>query len=523
YALKYEKYPPHGGPAGLGRLTSQSLDEAVLLISAAMACDLIGDAPGVSREDYGIIVKKLLIPAAKHVEGYNFGVHNIQIWHAVSALSAAALAGNDGMAQRSIKSLSDQIDKGITPDGFWYEMSSGYHLYAMKPLSVLAAICKNKGVDLCSRPSFIKFFKVLPKMTLPDFSLPPINDYRHNVNLSEMTAGAALAKYALNDPYFDGLTDALIARSGDLNSFERNFFIYHRSEADKKGGGDLWKPPEESVHFPASGVTVLRKAGKYALVKYHGFSGGHDHFDRPEIFYFDGRKELFPDLGTVPYGHPLYQSWYRTTEAHNTMMVDGLQENRAACTPTAFVNDRDYTGLTVDCTSLYEGVDIRRTVILMESGLVDIVSAKSEGSHTYDLFLHVNSPNDAALEFKGGEPIKGVSPNKEIAFYSKSEPGRGKSISFQSAGESSPSAVSNFMTSGRADLYEGLSTGFHPDEKIPVVLLRAVGKTALFVTSTTSNNVNQNGDVKKDGYNVLIDLGNGRKLNIDSSVGLINK
>ena len=482
YAENYSKYPPHGGPAGLGRITSQSLDEAVWLVNAAAAYDLIADAQCMSDEDRNEIEKKLFLPAARHIRNYPFGIHNIQVWESVAMLMAGILADSHIFTMNAMNTLRDEIVKGITSEGLWYETSVGYHLYAMKPFSMLAVICRNRGLDLCDNPKFKRYFTVLPEIALPDISLPAINDYRHSVRLTEMMAGAVAARYAFGDTSLDPLIGAL---GGELKwePPERGAFIYYRSpEVELKPFA--WKPPKGSRHLPGSGITVLRRDGLYALIKYNPFSGGHDHADRLEVIFHTGGSELFTDLGTVPYGHPLYRSWYRKTEAHNTIMVDGKQQNRAACTPLHFYDEPDFAGVTVECNEIYEGVSIRRTLVLAGGALIDVTTAKSAAPHTYDWFLHVNSVNDQNWKILNDSPVDAMSPNPEIVLKERIGVENQYTIVFSAPDLSAPTNNTAFYTIKPSVLYKGFATGFFPDEKMPLAMWRQKGLDAAFIAVT---------------------------------------
>jgi hypothetical protein len=516
YADNYKKYPPHGGPAGLGRLTSQSLDEAVLLINAAAAYDLIADSPVMSYADRDAVTRKFLVPAARHVEGYPFGIHNIQVWQSTAMLVSGLLAGNSELTDRATATLRDEIDKGITPEGLWFETSVGYHIYAMKPFSVLAVVCRNQQLNVCDNPKFRKIFTVLPEITMPNnFALPPINDYRHNVNLAEMLPGAVAARYAFGDEYLDSLIYVLLGKNQSIWTF-----MYLRRPVSNSKSPE-WTPPVKSSHLPGSGLTVLRRDGMYALIKYNRSQGGHDHNDRLEVLFNPGDGELYPDLGTVPYGHPLYRAYYRRTEAHNTIMVDGQQQYPSACDPLFFCDESDFTGVTVECKEIYDGVTVRRTLALTGDSLIDVTVVSSSADHTYDWFLHINSKDDKNwAAFPAKSPIDAVSPNPEIVLRSQTTPKNGDTIFFQPASQSIPMDNITFYSSAPSSMYKGFATGYAPDEKMPFIMWRQEGKAAVFA-AITSRGAKYNPKSTFTDKKMTIETPAGRKIVISFSDGKI--
>ncbi|MEW6202010.1 MAG: alginate lyase family protein [bacterium] len=482
YAKNYGRYPPQGGPAGLGRITSQSLNEAVWLINAATAYDLVADAQCMSDKDRELILKKLFVPAARHIRSFPFGIHNIQVWHSVAMLTAGLLGDSNSLTEEAMNTLCDEIEEGITKDGLWYETSVGYHLYAMKPFSMLAAIYRNRGLELCDSEKFRRYFTVLPEIAMPDLSLPAINDYRHSVRLAEMTAGAVAARYVFNDTSFD----PLIRKLGDeLNwdALERTAFVYYRVP-EAKTEPQLWQLPKNSRHLPDSGITILRRNGLYALIKYNAYSGGHDHNDRLGVIFHSGDRKLFPDLGTVPYGHPLYRSWYRRTEAHNTIMVDGKQQEQTGCAPLGFYDEDDFTAVAVECGEIYSGVSIRRILLLADGALVDVTAANSAAHHTYDWFLHINSGDEMKWKSPGDSHVDALPPNPEIALSERIGFENETSVSFHSTEAGTPAETISFYTIKPSALYLGSATGFSPDEKMPIVMWRQEGTDGVFIAVT---------------------------------------
>jgi len=487
YAKLYYRYPPHGGPAGLGRITGQSLNEAVWLISATMAFDLIADSPCMTEKDEKAIAKKLFIPAAQHIENYNFGVHNIQVWSDVAMLMAGLLSRKNHFIRNPLSDLEIQIAEGIREEGMWFETSLGYHLYAMRPFYVLAAICRNRGLEVCGNPKFRKYFTALANFVMPDMSFPSINDGSGGT-LSAMAQGIVMARYAFDDESLDSLIQYL----GDELKWKPGLQympVYYR---DPGGEPERWKPPETSSHMPDTGLTILRRDGMYALLKYNKKGTGHDHFDRLGIIFHDGERELFPDLGTVPYAHPLYKSWYKRTEAHNTLMVDGMQHTLDECEPPVFYDERSFVGVTVECGGVYEGVTMRRTLALAGGALIDVMVADSEQERTYDWLLRANAGFEAGME--DAPVIDAPSPNENIEFTQRQRMEGPVSVGWPALKGSGKEAVTNlvyFTPWQESELYRGRSVGSRGDVRIPILMWRQKGRRAVFaaVTSTAPDRI----------------------------------
>lgn len=485
YAKNYYKYPAHGGPAGLGRITGQSLNEAVWLIDAATTFDLIAGAPCMSERDRENIFDKLFIPAAQHIEGYPFGVHNIQVWSDVAMLMAGLLAGKSHFVDIATADLRLQIDQGIRAEGFWYETSVGYHTYAMRPFMALAAVCRNRGLDVCDSPKLKKYFTVLNELAMPDMTLPSINDGSRGNTLAGAVAGPVTARYAFDDPSLD----SFIKTVGDIKNLYSGHpfttFYYRAPDGDVPD----WDAPSKSSHLPDAGLTVLRRDGKYALIKYNPECRSHDHYDRLGIIFHDGARELFPDPGTPLYGHPLYRGWYQRTEAHNTLMVDGKQQARVGCAPLRFYDEPAFTAVTVQCNTVYDGVTMRRTIALAAGALIDITVADSADQHTYDWFLHANVPLDDVASAAPAVADAAV-PNDQITITSSGTLAQPETITWPPLRPGDPEAYTALLQCTPwqpGELLRGRATAFLTDTTQPILIWRQRGKTATFAAVTSGS------------------------------------
>ena len=62
-----------------------------------------------------------------------------------------------------------------------------------------------------------------------------------------------------------------------------------------------------------------------------GFAWNHAHPDAGSFILFHGGKPLIIDSGNCSYSRREYSSYYRTSRAHNVILVDGEAENPEAC------------------------------------------------------------------------------------------------------------------------------------------------------------------------------------------------
>lgn len=496
YAKNYSSYPPQGGPAGLGRITAQSLGEAGWLIRACATLDLLAGGGALSQKDIKNIVKHLIVPAAEHVRMFPFGIHNIQVWHSVSMLAAGLVSGRESLVEFALEDLEKQIEQGITDEGLWYERSVGYHFFVLKPFQALAAVCRNSGLEVCDRPKLKKLFTGIVPLVMPDGSLPALNDGGRGNSIHDALDSLVTARWAYGDASLDSIINHLGASEGWSRTGDA-VFMYYMPPAESP---PEWSPPHAPAHLPDTGITVLRLDGQYALLKYNPPCGGHDHYDRLGLIYYTGGRELLPDRGTVAYGHPLYRSWYRTTEAHNTIMVDGKQQLRVPCDPLAYENNKYLTGVSVECKGLYEHVNAMRSVALTGAGMIDVTYVEAARDHTIDWFLHTNSPAPAPKSVYNKE-----SPNPEMKFSVRMEFINSMTSFWIRRDENQENVATTFTPFSRSTVYEGTATGFYPDGRLPVMMWRQEGDQALFVACSGTDEVFP--EARLEGDEVVVEAG----------------
>ena len=104
---------------------------------------------------------------------------------------------------------------------------------------------------------------------------------------------------------------------------------------DRDLSGKAAPVESKSVNFFGVGYGILRQttaAGTTSLLLEYGPVCSHGHPDKLclDLYAFDER--LIPDPGCVWYEQPIYRQWYRTTLAHNTLVVDELDQSWPAQT-----------------------------------------------------------------------------------------------------------------------------------------------------------------------------------------------
>jgi hypothetical protein len=379
YAARYLDYPLHTttneAKIGGGRVGPQTLDEAVWLIPMAQGADLVWDA--LSDADRAVISQKLFLPAARDVIlPHRLGIHNIQCWKNSAVGLTGLLLGDDALTRAAIddpdRGFRAQMAKGVQGDGVWFEGAWGYHFYTLNALWPLAEAARNSGIDLYGAP-LRKMFLAPIRLAMPNMVLPAFND-------------------SAETPVRNALYELAYARYKDPT------FLTALPGSDRPSEFALWFRPADvpltfvsrdtrSRNFPDSGYAILTRGGTWLCLKYGPHGGGHGHPDKNTFILYARDRVLFPDPGTRPYGSPLHGEWDRATIAHNTLTVDGKNQNPATGKLLAFGDDYAVT----DAGAIYPGVRFVRTVAMVSEKLIVFLDRiTADGPHTFDLANHLD-------------------------------------------------------------------------------------------------------------------------------------
>jgi hypothetical protein len=189
---------------------------------------------------------------------------------------------------------------------------------------------------------------------------------------------------------------------------------------------------------------------------------------------------LADDPGTANYGVPIQEGWYKTTLAHNTLVVDQANQRAATGKLLAFSEDSGagVPAVLADAGPIYEGVTFRRAAFLLPGGtaaFLDVVRAADGKERTLDLALH--SPGAAAAPPAGFSPatageIPGYSYLRDLRSLNVTGP-----LSTALAdGESGATRVALAPLDGLAlTCMVGTGVGRNTEDRVPALIARRRG------------------------------------------------
>ena len=276
--------------------------------------------------------------------------------------------------------LINDMDIQVFPDGASYELTPGYQIsiasWFLDAYKVAGKFGRSLDPEL--EAGIRRMYDWCVSVNRPDFTFPSISD-----------AGSLDGKFG----------DALTGPGAILDSESATWIGTEGAEGS---------PPDyTSIAHRDSGYFVMR-SGWDRDARYLLFEGGpygrfHQHEDMLSFDLYAHGLPFIVDPGIASYYPNAWTSFYKTTEAHNTVLVDGCGQNRGAGTVAEWVESaRDKTVWRSDERSDvaiatydagYAGLDAdvahRRVVMFVKPDYFLIFDELTgEGRRTYEALFH---------------------------------------------------------------------------------------------------------------------------------------
>ena len=343
--------------------------------------------------------------------------------------------------------LIEQLARHVRRDGVYFEQSSYYHRYTTDfYLHLLILLRSNREAappELES--SLIRLLDHLMYITRPDGSTPlfgdddggrlitlslrPANDFR-----TTLATGAVLFERA---DYKYVATDAM----------EEALWLLGANAVRALDQLEPTQPSEQSKAFHDGGYYVMRdgwtNTSNYLLVDCgpHGtLNCGHAHADALSIELAVGGRTILLDPGTYTYtGSGEMRDWFRSSQAHNTLTIDGESSSVSAgpfswktvahCETVDWINQEVFDfieGRHDGYARLPEPTTHSRSIILLKQNYWIIRDKlSSRGDHRADLWFHFDPAVNPLIEVTGEQQtmVSATAANQGLDIYVFGEKG----------------------------------------------------------------------------------------------------
>ena len=440
YTDLYLGYPNADNVLGPSRPFFSTYLESIWLLQLCIALDLLElGAPSERIAKLGADVRDRLVePSAALIASYDEGLSNRQVWNNAAMMAAGLMLGDTRLvdaASAGPSGLGVHLAEGLLADGSWYE-GENYHLFAHRGLwyGVRIAETNDRTLAPAHASRFREGFAAPFRTLLPDLTFPSRRDSQYAISVRQprvaescelglargMDDRLASMLARLYDPDVPRAETGRHATSADV---ERNLPPTGLSRADLSWRSLLVAlpelPPLVAAPFPsdllsAQGIAILRREEgcTYVALDYGHSGGGHGHPDRLNLLLIDGHIRWFDDPGTGSYVDDTLH-WYRSTLAHTAPLVDARSQPPVHGSLIAF-DDDGRMGWASAAVRLLPDLVARRSVVLMEDYLIDMLEWEGGASHEVGLPLHGVDAVDAlalplprqAARIRGGEAME---------------------------------------------------------------------------------------------------------------------
>ncbi len=313
------------------------------------------------------------------------------------ATSCPDMPGADLFLSTAKERLAKQLDSIIDNDGILVENSPFYHLYSLELLREINRYAIQHNITVSDKfdSKIEEMISYVTYILQPNREVPMLGaSIERKVNLA-----GQYKEMAMSDPYL--------------------LYVLTQGKQGKV-------PPDLNKCYPAAGQTIMRSGwGKgtnfedqtQIVFDVGNYRTNHSDLDALSFSLYSNGIALMPDSGLYTYNlEDPYIPYFRGTAAHNTVVVDGMDQKPYSAIAGAFLEGDGYAYQAGE-HELYNGVSHQRSMALLGHNIVLIVDHLiSDKEHKYEQMFHLFA--DANLDINGLTVTgSGSDPNQSITIY----------------------------------------------------------------------------------------------------------
>jgi hypothetical protein len=458
---RHDRWGRKGALASIGGWRyAQLLDEAVALIDLSKAYDLI--AGGLAANERKTIEEKLLGCVARNIQQYQYfsdPKNNHRTWLNAAYANVGTAIGDEKLLRDAVYAqggLLWQLDNSVTSDGLWYEGTMAYQFYALQAVMFTLDAAKRAGWNFADNVRLKSLWLSPMRMTYPNGAFPVFHD-SDPVSLAGYGWAYQWAYRYFREPRFAGLAGAA------------------KEEA----------APLESANLTGIGLGVLRRENGgnplCAMIDYGIHGEGHGHPDKLNIVLYGLGRELALDPGRISYSVPEYQTWCRTTAAHNTVVIDGKDQQADTGRMLFFTETPQYSAILAASDGAYPGYALRRFLVLADDLLVDVFAVRGERKAQIDWFLHSRGGLESNLTLAGRTEPLGAANGYQHLKELQQTAGAADAVCWFTQEDKRFYRV-HCPDGPDTSCVSGIGIGYRLDDRVPFLLRRRGAASTVFVT-----------------------------------------
>jgi hypothetical protein len=233
---------------------------------------------------------------------------------------------------RGLRTLTDALAEQVLADGMHFELSFGYHLLVTELVLTALRACQAAGREV---PAALAgpaeaLVAVISAALLPDGTLPDLNDNDDGTAVPVRVGAGPRSRSIL------GLGSGIFSRPDwewqARGCSEARWWLVGGRVPRPTASTWPARPPVPDVLLHAAGLSISRTSwdasADVLLFDSHRDpfpASGHDHASLLQVLLWMDGREVLIDAGTYRYnGDAEKRNRLRSSEAHNTIEVDGL-------------------------------------------------------------------------------------------------------------------------------------------------------------------------------------------------------
>ncbi len=298
---------------------ASALEVAFRALSCMWVLHLCGSAlSGATRELLGTGLLQHGVAIRHNLSTY-FAPNTHILGEGVALHALGIVLGRDSWRRQGAAIVSRQFIAQIEADGFHFERTTYYHVYALDMFLFHYLLA---GRPAAYEPILIRMAKLLESLLDAERAIPVIGDddggrFFHPYGERNRFANATLATCATLFP-----AAGLSARQADLS--EQGIWWIGPATLHEQSLPDL------SEHWASSGLTVFRRGAARVIFDCGEMSrggAGHSHADALTVTLSLDGQEILTDPGAFTYvSDAPARDWFRGTGSHSTVRLGGLDQ-----------------------------------------------------------------------------------------------------------------------------------------------------------------------------------------------------
>ena len=276
---------------------------------------------------------------------------------------------SDSLINTSIKILEHHINHAFYKDGGNVEQMFGYYPFEAHIFRDAYLLCKNYNINQPQgiEELLLKMQRFISSVQQPNHTMPPVNDSY------EMPTNTILETLA-------SVSNTSLHNNSNISSYFSETQIGIIKQKNKNSSWYILANPAKTI-------------------------GAHSHAGRLALNIWYNNTPIIKESGCCNYDNPLLYKWYRTSTAHNTVLIDNKTDEATSTDVlwapkrqtqnkiTDFIENERYTYLRMHSPSSEKtnsSVDWYRTIVLVDSSYLVLHDfLKANGNHKYDFLFHV--------------------------------------------------------------------------------------------------------------------------------------